>query len=171
MFCEQLVLFGKTPNSGGVAMARNTQLILLQKNTLHELTRYLFAGLVASCVDFSLLFLLTGVLGFNYLGSNLFCCTAGMITAYTLNIHWVFSERHLKKLTNEFATFVLIGLGGIGLNELCMFLAVDRCAINYLAAKIIATGAAFSFNFVLRKLLLFSPCRQTLNASYQQTSA
>jgi len=132
--------------------------LLSQKNR-SEFGRYLVAGGSAFLVDLGLFTLLVEVVGLNYLVANIIGCGAGFITAYTLSIRWVFRYRRYSDLRPEFVIFVLIGLVGIGLNELTMYLVVAGFGFAYVLAKVLATGVTFMFNFVLRKLLLFSSGR------------
>jgi hypothetical protein len=46
---------------------------------------------------------------------------------------------------------------GLGLNNLAIYVAVDRAGLGLLAAKAVAALLTFSFNFALRKWGLFRP--------------
>ena len=128
---------------------------LFSRKNRAEFGRYLVAGGSAFLVDLVLLTLLVEVGGVNYLLANIVGCCAGFATAYTLSIRWVFRYRKYSDLRPEFVIFVLIGLVGIGHNELTMYLVVAGFGLSYVLAKVLATGVTFLFNFVLRKLLLF----------------
>jgi putative flippase GtrA len=68
----------------------------------------------------------------------------------------VFRRRKLAgKAPVEFSAFIAIGLAGLALNDLIIYVAVDRFALALLAAKLIAAGASFLFNYTARKLALF----------------
>jgi putative flippase GtrA len=68
----------------------------------------------------------------------------------------VFNQRRLADMRAEFALFALIGLAGMGLNQLIIYAAVQMLAASPEIAKTISAGAVFCFNFIFRKLLLFT---------------
>jgi putative flippase GtrA len=133
----------------------------------HETWKYLLVSLVALGVDFALLVGLTEVAKMNYLASAAVGFTAGLVVNYVLSITMVFSERRLKSRGLEFLGFFVIGALGLGLNEVLMKGFVDLLGPafalagvpGYAWAKIPATGVGFVFNFVTRRLLLFSAAR------------
>ena len=52
--------------------------------------------------------------------------------------------------------FAAIGLGGLGVNEAMLWIGVETAALSLGVAKLAAAGSSFAFNFIARKLLLFS---------------
>jgi putative flippase GtrA len=56
----------------------------------------------------------------------------------------------------ELLIFVAIGVGGLAVNEGMMWLGIEVAALSLLVAKIGAAVTSFGFNFVVRKLVLFS---------------
>ena len=106
--------------------------------------------------DFAVLYLCTEFAGVHYLVSNVVSYSVGLLVAYLLNIHWVFKYRRYPSTVIELPIFVSIALAGILVNELLMYLMVDRISLNYLWAKVAASGVIFLFNFTARKSLLFS---------------
>lgn len=120
-----------------------------------QFARYLVAGGIATVFDFGTLILLTSGVGLHYLLSNACGFTVGVIANYLLSVYWVFSYRRLRSKRAEFAIFALIGIGGLGVSELCMYAGVDMVGLHYSLAKIVATGCALAWNFSVRKLMLF----------------
>ena len=53
------------------------------------------------------------------------------------------------------AVFALIGLIGLGLTELLMWLFAGRAGLHYLPSKLLTTALVFIWNFAAKKLLLF----------------
>ena len=49
----------------------------------------------------------------------------------------------------------MIGVAGLAINELLMWLFTDWLLFHYLVSKIIATAVVFFFNFFIRKFALF----------------
>lgn len=120
-----------------------------------EFSRYFVAGSLAFGSDFLVLVALTERGGVNYLVSNLFGFCCGLLVSYLLCIRWVFSRRRLSVPTQEFAVFALLAMVGLGLNEAVLWMAVELAGQHYAVAKIVATGAVFVVNFVMKKMVLF----------------
>lgn len=116
--------------------------------------RYFFVGGFAFIIDFGLLFVFTSLLGVNYLISAAIGFSAGLIVNYILSRVWVFSKSQYNN-TTAFLLFTLIGVAGLGLNEIIMFVCTGVFGLWYMFSKVISTGIVFVFNFVTRKLLVF----------------
>jgi putative flippase GtrA len=139
-----------------VSLLSINKLIIKTKNVYGQFIRYLFVGGLAFLCDFSLLFLITHFLHVHYLLSAMISFIVGLIVNYYLSSIWVFDQRRVKNLSVEFLIFSLIGLVGLGLNEIFMYLLTDVVSINYLLSKGITTGLVLIWNFVARKIILFS---------------
>jgi putative flippase GtrA len=118
--------------------------------------KYVFVGGIAYCVDFGSLFLLTEVVKIHYLVSAAVAFILGLVTNYTLSIFWVFSKRTLANKRTEFLIFSIIGLVGLGLNEVIIWLFTESMHFHYLISKIFSTVVVFLWNFTARKKILFS---------------
>lgn len=117
--------------------------------------RYIFVGGVAFLVDFGSLFIFTDIFGIYYLISAPIAFILGLVTNYTLSISWVFNKRTLGNVWHEFIIFSFIGLFGLGLNELIIWLFTDYVGLYYLASKIISAAIILFWNFFARKFTLF----------------
>ncbi|HZY86525.1 MAG TPA: GtrA family protein [Gemmataceae bacterium] len=125
-------------------------------NGLVQLFRYTLVGGLAFVVDFVSLFLLKEVGGLHYLGAAALAFTLGLITNYCISISWVFGQRAVKNWQAEFVIFALLGVMGLGLNELSMFLLTGVLGLHYLVSKLVSTAVTYLWNFLSRKALLFS---------------
>ena len=142
---------------------RNNQYILLIKsvfkektdNTLVQLFRYTFVGGFAFIVDFGTLFILTEYCNIQYLVSGAVGFILGLTINYFLSVKWVFSTRVVESRIMEFWYFSLIGIAGLGLNELLLWVLTDILTVYYLLSKIITTIILYLWNFFLRKFILF----------------
>ena len=125
-------------------------------NTLLQLFRYTFVGGFAFLVDFGTLFSLTEFFDIHYLVSAAIAFIFGLTINYFLSVLWVFSSRTMESRLLEFFLFALIGLVGLGLTELFLWLLTDILSIYYLLSKMITTSVVYFWNFFVRKLLLFN---------------
>lgn len=120
-----------------------------------EAVRYVMAGCLSFAVDFVLLKIFTDFVGLHYLVSAVIGYTAGVVASYLLSTRWVFGRRRLGRPWAEFVIFVLIGLVGLALTSLLMWLLTDKAGLYYLVSKIVTTVTVTVWNFTARKLLLF----------------
>ena len=120
-----------------------------------QLFRYLFVGGAAFIIDFLSLYILTDFFGIYYLISAAIAFILGLFVNYFLSISWVFNKRKLNSKTFEFGIFALIGIVGLGLNEVFIWFFTQELQIYYLLSKIFATVIILFWNFFVRKFLLF----------------
>ena len=135
---------------------RLQQLLVTEtENTMVQLLRYTVVGGFAFVVDFGLLVILTELAGINYLISAAIAFVAGLTINYLLSIRWVFASRTLESRSAEFTLFAIIGIVGLGLNELFMWILTDIIGWHYLGSKIATTVIVFFWNFLARRFILF----------------
>lgn len=132
--------------------------------TMRQFVRYVLVGGMAFVVDFTALFFLTEQFGLHYLISASISFMLGLLTNYLLCIAWIFDYRALKSVAHEFFVFFLIGVAGLLLNNLLMFILTEFIDLHYLVSKAAAAAAILFFNFFFRRSLLFTerPCPNVL---------
>ncbi|MDL9980308.1 GtrA family protein [Microbacterium sp. ASV49] len=116
-----------------------------------EAWRYLWVAALGLIVDFGTLVLLTSVLHVEYLLSAAVGFTAGLIVTFVLSELWVFSDPHVRNRWVRFGLFTIIGLVGLGILTLLMWLQVDVLGWHYILAKVLATGVVYAWNFFARR--------------------
>ena len=124
-------------------------------NIFIQLFRYTFVGGFAFIVDFGSLFVLTEFIHIYYLISAAIAFILGLGTNYILSIIWVFDKRIFKNKYIEFMIFGIIGIVGLGLNELFIWFFTEKMHFYYLISKIISTFFVYLWNFFARKFILF----------------
>jgi putative flippase GtrA len=125
-------------------------------NTFFQLIRYTFVGGLAFLVDFGTLFILTERFKIYYLLSAGIAFVLGLAVNYVLSVIWVFSGRTIANKRLEFLLFLLIGLVGLGFNELFLWALTNILSVYYLLSKIITTVIVYFWNFFARKIFLFN---------------
>ena len=125
-------------------------------NTFIQLFRYGFVGGIAILVDFVFLYCLTEFVGLPYLVSAAISFILGLVTNYLLSTVWVFNQRVVTNRSKEFIVFSVIGIIGLGFNELIMWFGSSVLPLYYLLSKIISTVIVFFWNFFARKYILFN---------------
>jgi putative flippase GtrA len=120
-----------------------------------QAVRYLLVGGLAFVVDYALLVLFTELAGVNYLVSAVIGFAAGLAVSYFLCTTIVFARRSCPNRHFEFAIFSMIGVVGLGLTELILWLSEEVLHVDYRYAKVVAAAAVMAWNFSVRRAVLF----------------
>jgi len=124
--------------------------------TTSELLRYTVASGAALAVDTGLLVFLVSYAEVPYLAASAFSFVVGGVLLYFICVKLVFRHRSVSNPALELPLFVALGLVGLAVNCLVMYVAVNQLEGSYLAAKCVAACCTFSVNFVLRRTAMFS---------------
>lgn len=133
------------------------------KKLFFEFFRYAVVGGIAFLVDSAVLSLLKELVLNKGSSIELFICTAsgfvaGLITNYILSLVFVFKKSENKgnaKSVSGFIVFTVVGIVGLGLTELGMYVGVFLLNWHYLFTKILVAAIVLLWNYVGRKLLVF----------------
>jgi len=125
-------------------------------NTLVQLFRYLWVGGISFIIDYTSLFIFTEYLHINYLISAAIAFILGLTTNYQLSTIWVFNNSRLNNKLSEFTIFSIIGIIGLGLNEIIIYVCSEFLNLYYMISKLISTAVVFFWNFLGRKYILFT---------------
>jgi putative flippase GtrA len=123
---------------------------------LRDAVRYGLASAAALALDWGTL------LGLIHVGVPPLVAAAigfmfGMALTYWLSTAVVFADRRRDPLLKEAAIFVAIGLAGLAVNQLALWIFITQFGIVAGLAKAPVAGLVFSFNFILRRAILFAP--------------
>ena len=130
---------------------------LRSNHILQQFITYCGIGGIAFIADFLVLDLCISKLGIAPMWAASAGFVVGAIVNYCLCLQFVFSVRVLKSQRwREFAIFVLIGLGGLLLNDFLIYIAHSAWQLSYREAKPLAAIGVLFFNFIGRKVILFS---------------
>ncbi len=119
----------------------------------NQFIKYFGVALVGLAVDFGTLVVLHDVFHVHYLIAAAGGFIAGLAVNYALSSKYVFKNSKLKSRTLEFVMFGVVGLIGLGLLSLSMWLLVSIVGMQYLLAKCLATVVVYVWNFIGRKAL------------------
>jgi putative flippase GtrA len=124
------------------------------RNTYVQFMRYGFVSTVALAVDFGGLVALKQYGHMNYLVAASISFLAGLAVNYFLSVVWVFHGSRLKK-SHEIVLFAAIGLVGLGLTDLILWILTSGLGLFYVLSKAIATILVYFWNFGARKKYIF----------------
>jgi putative flippase GtrA len=121
-------------------------------NFFVQFFRYGIVGGIAAVVNIVMFYLFTEFFGFYYIFSNILAFTLGLITNYFLSVKYVFSKERKKDKKIEFIVHASIGIIGLCLDTLLVYLFTDKLNYYYMTSKIISTVIVFGYNFIARKM-------------------
>lgn len=131
-------------------------LIHKSNNNTIQFIRYGVVSCTALVVDFSCLVLLTEFFGINHLISALVGFIFGLLVNYLLSILWVFHGIKQNNDKQAFIVFTVIGIIGLFLTELIMWIMTDLLGIHYVISKVVSAIIVFVWNFTVRKKFVFN---------------
>ena len=124
------------------------------KKLMEQIVRFGIVGVIAFVIDYAVLLVLTEVAGIHYLISSAVAFLVSVIFNYILSITFVFETDKSKSKGAQFSLFAVMSAGGLGINQLMMWLLSDIMFIPYQLSKFLATAVVMVYNFVTRKLFL-----------------
>ncbi|WP_238858807.1 GtrA family protein [Clostridium sp. YIM B02569] len=135
-----------------------------KKMIFNEFIRYIFVGGAAFIVDVLILYVFKTKVFFELDDIGIYISTAlgfsaGLVFNYIFSVIFVFkSAKEQDKGRNIFSFFLfsLIGIIGLFLTETGMYAGVDLFHINYLITKVIVATIVLIWNYVARKILIFT---------------
>lgn len=128
---------------------------LKDNSLIMQLFRYGIVGGISFVVDWGTLMVLTEACGVHYMVSAAIAFVLGLVCNYLLSTRWVFGQSRIGNRWAEFAAFAVIGVIGLLLNELIIYLCTDIAGWHYLAGKVVSTVIVFFWNFLARRFLIF----------------
>jgi len=120
-----------------------------------QVPRALVASVLALIVDFAILEVCVRIVGMPAVPSAILGYLAGGVLQYVLCSYWVFATSAQNDAVTGFVAFTVLSLVGLGITWAVVAIGHDWAGLPIEAAKGIAVGLAFTWNFLSRKYLLF----------------
>ncbi len=123
------------------------------KKLINQIAKFGVVGIIATLIDYILLFILTDVFKIYYMTSSIISFSVSLIFNYIASIKWVFNVEH-KQTYKDGLLFLIFSLIGLWINQEVMYLTVEKLGIYYMISKIFATGIVMVWNFITRKIFI-----------------
>ena len=122
-----------------------------------RIVRYFFVGAAAATVDIGLFALLVHGFGFPYLAVGAFTFLVATTVNYALSIRVVFRSGARVAQRHEVLLVFAVCAIGLALNQAVLYAGVEGFGLPPLAAKVMATGMVFFWNYGARAHFVFKP--------------
>ncbi len=118
-----------------------------------NLILYGIIGCFAAALDFAVFTLLAKYMGVYYLLANCISVLVGITTSFILNRSCNFKVK--DKVKRRFAIFLMVGLCGLCLSNLILWLGIDILHMDEIFTKLASIVLVVGFQFLLNKFVTF----------------
>ncbi|MFC4925781.1 GtrA family protein [Delftia deserti] len=127
-----------------------------KETAIVQFTRYFLVALVALLIDTGTLSFLIRWMEIPLTTSAALAFFAGTVANYLMSVKLVFKDRQFENQKfREFLLFATIGIVGLLITQAILEIGYLQLKANLEIVKIVAAGATFIFNFLVRKIFLF----------------
>lgn len=130
--------------------------IVLDFLPIGQVVRYTISGTTSTIFDLLITWATKEYLGFIPRLAALSGFFVSIVISYTFATLWIFGEHRFKKRIHEVLPYLFVTLVGAGLTWVIMYLGYNLLDIYYMLVKVFAVGVVAVWNFVMKKLLIFS---------------
>jgi putative flippase GtrA len=123
-------------------------------NFFKKMAEFGVVGLLGMCIDFFVTWLCKEKLRINkYIANSLGFITA-VVSNFYLNLNWTFHANG-QNTNVYFIRFSLIAIIGLALNNLIIYLFINKLSLNFYISKLIAVLCVFVWNFTANNYFNF----------------
>ncbi len=126
---------------------------LINHQSLKDFVKYIAVGGIAFMADYAVLYSCLSV-HLHYLIATFLGFLTGLTLNYLLCLKWIWKGSKATTL-KDILVFTTIGVMGLGITALLMWLSVDILNIDARIAKIYTAALVLLWNFSLRKIFVF----------------
>lgn len=125
-----------------------------QYNQHKNFVKYGVIGISGVFLDFVVFFLLTNFTPIYYIAVNFVSVSMGIINNFVLNICFNFKTKN--KIVNRFLSFYAIGMVGLLISSVLLYLLVEWWNINKLLSKLFVIVFVVAIQYSLNKKYSFN---------------
>ena len=125
-------------------------------NSYLQFIKYFFASGIALFADISILYILTEYAHLYYIISATASFLAGIAITYICSKLYIFTKTSIKNKTTEFVIFLAIGIIGLILNNIFLYVFTEYLSLHYMLSKCLVILITYLWNYFARKKFIFS---------------
>lgn len=149
-----------TPEKGHIPLATSRLKALLVHQTDRGVVQFIRYGMVvviAAPIDLGGYVYLKSSLHVHYILAATISFTTSLLVNYLLSIAWVWTNHTGRQRHKDAVMFGIIGVVGLLLTDLIVFVFTDYVGFNYVVSKLVAFSIVFFWNFGARRVLFHNP--------------
>lgn len=127
---------------------------LMRSDVMRAAQRYFFVGAASSLLEWAIFAGFLYLAGFHYILSGTLSFLLATAANYIMSVRFVFGPGGRGRKERIFLIY-LVSTVGIAFNLGVLAFGVDVLEIHVMAAKVLATGVVFGWNFVARYYFVF----------------
>lgn len=127
--------------------------MLLYISRYRQFLLYGVIGSFTASLDFVVFTLLIKLLGLWYIAANCISVLVGISTSFLLNRNFNFKVK--DKVGRRFSIFLAVGLGGLLLSNIILYVCTAKVHLDALPAKLLSIVLVVFFQFLLNKYVTF----------------
>jgi putative flippase GtrA len=121
-----------------------------------KVIRYALVGGSVAAADVVFFYIFANLLSFNYLWVNAIGFVLGTLANYVLSVRLVFKSGTRFKMSEEIILIFFIATTSLLLNQIIIFVLIDKMGVNLMVSKLLTVASVFSWNYFSRKHFVFS---------------
>jgi len=120
-----------------------------------KIVRYFFVGGIAAAIDISLFAIFASYLKFPWAIVSFITFIIATLANYFLSIRYVFESGSRYKKHQEILGVFIVSTLALLLNQLFLYLFIEKMNIHLIISKCVTTGMLFLLNYYGRKIFVF----------------
>ncbi len=128
---------------------------IVSNERIKHLMSYFVVGLLATLVEWGSFWVLDYAIGIQYLIATIIAMIISTFSNWLFGRLMTFRNAEKGNTLIEIGKIYITSFAGIGLNVLLMWIMVDKCTMNEMLSKVIATGFVFFYNYFIRTLYIY----------------
>jgi len=134
--------------------------ILSQLYKKKQYIKFVISGGTAASVDFSLLYLLHGILFWHVILSASIAFAAAFFVSFYLQKFWTFRDSDKKGMQKQMAIYFGVGITNLLVNAIGMHFLIKWFNVHYILAQLICSVLIAMGNFLMYKFVIFKNRRR-----------
>ena len=118
-----------------------------------QLVKFGIVGVLATLLEWVIFYICTNILNIHYSISTIIGFSISTLFNYWASVKWVF-DVNKENNSKNFIFFISFSIIGLLLNELILYICIEKLNLYNMLGKIIATFVVMIFNFITRKIFL-----------------
>jgi putative flippase GtrA len=127
-----------------------------------QMIRYGLVVAIAAPIDLGGYVLLSSVFNLPYVLAATISFTLSLVVNYILSVNWVWTNHSGRQKRIDATIFALIGVVGLGLTDLLIWIFTDLIGLNYIISKLVTFVFVFFWSFGARRYLFKTDVKNML---------